>query len=60
MTKAEATHEFKIYLSDLRDDGKREGYKVDRQQTWEMMIEGWFDAELIDRDTAQAWLRVAA
>jgi hypothetical protein len=56
MTKTEALHELKCYMHDLKAEARREGYKVDRTQTWEMMVEGWRDADAITDDTAAQWI----
>jgi len=55
MTKKEALHELKLYMHDLRAEARLEGYKVDRTQTWQMMVDGWFAEGTIDDDTARAW-----
>ena len=56
MTKIEALHEFEVYMHDLRAEASREGYDVDRAQTWDMMVESWVAEGKISEETGKQWI----
>lgn len=57
MTKCEAIHEFRLYFADLEAESRREGYKPDRAETWQMMVQSWADNDKISPETAAAWIK---
>jgi major membrane immunogen (membrane-anchored lipoprotein) len=47
-------HEFRLYFADLSADARREGYHVDREETWQAFIDNKIADGQLTR-AAQDW-----